>query len=535
MPLRVTEMRMPLDGDERALAQRALQHAGLEASDVSSIELVRQSVDKRRRPPVFVCTFDLHLAPHAKAPKRFPRGRKVRFVETPVYSSPQSGDQPLEHRPVVIGAGPAGLFAALVLARAGYRPRVIERGSRMNHRVGQIERFHRENGLLLESNYLFGEGGAGTFSDGKLTSRGKDPRVAMVLEEFRTKSGYDLVGYFYRPHLGSDRVRAVVGRLRREVEELGGEFLYDTRVDRILRRNGQVERLETSVGDVPAQAVILAPGHSARDLYRSLQRDEFRLEQKPFQLGFRIEHPQTYVDEVIYSKASVAKRMGPADYRLVAQVEGRGVYSFCMCPGGEIIPAIHDHEHYNTNGMSYSKKDTGFANSGVVTTLEPSEFGSDDPLAGILYQERYEKIAAEKSGAGFELPTQRLLDFMDQKPSKDVPDTSCRSGQRPVVMDELAAPWLTDLIRQGLFAFDRQMPGYLSPEAIICGPEMRSSAPVRILRDPVDLQAKDACGLYPVGEGAGYAGGIVSAAVDGWRAAEALISRYCGPKEQRIA
>jgi uncharacterized protein len=527
MPIRVSEMRMPLKGDEDELFRRALKRAGLVEDDVRQVELVRKSVDKRRRrQPELVYTFDFHLHPGSRAPKRMPKGKGVRFVERETPKPPRRGDRPLGSRPVVVGMGPAGLFAALYLAREGYRPLIIERGSRMNHRVGQIETFHRKDELLPESNYLFGEGGAGTFSDGKLTSRSKDPRAAMVLDEFREKSGLDLVGYYYRPHLGSDRVRAVVGKIRREILELGGEVHYDCRVERVQTRDGRVVGLETTAGPVAAEVVVAAPGHSARDFYESLAESGFRLEQKPFQMGFRVEHPQSWVDGRVYGDAGLAKDMGPADYRLSARVDGGTVYSFCMCPGGEIIPAIHDRAHYNTNGMSYFRKDTGFANSGVVTTIEPEHFGAPDVLAGIRFQKESERRAADAAGEGYSLPTQRLADFIAGRPSDDVPATSCRSGEHPARVDELVQPWVTERVRQALRIFSDQMSGYLHPEAIICGPEARSSAPVRVLRDAETLCAAGFEGLYPVGEGAGYAGGIVSAAVDGWRAGEAVLATW---------
>ena len=403
MPLRVSQIRLPLDGDESTVIDRALKRARLRADEISSVELVRKSMDKRRRPAEFVYTLDLHVADDPKRRARLQRlrDRRVRWVD-PARTEPlRAGDRPLEHPPVVIGAGPAGLFAGLMLAREGYRPIVLDRGSRMNRRVGQIAAFHRDRVLDPESNYLFGEGGAGTFSDGKLTSRSKDPRARLVLDEFRAKSGLETVGYYYRPHLGSDRVRAVVGKIRREIEALGGELRFDCRVDGIESRGNRIVGLQTSTGPLAADAVICAPGHSARDFYAALHEGGVELEPKPFQMGFRVEHGQAFVDRCVYGRDRHELGLAPADYRLVAQVGERGVFSFCMCPGGEIIPAIHDADHFNSNGMSYFSKDTGFANSGVVTTVAPEDFEEPGLFGGVRTQERYEARAAEIAGARF--------------------------------------------------------------------------------------------------------------------------------------
>jgi uncharacterized FAD-dependent dehydrogenase len=395
----------------------------------------------------------------------------------------------------------------------------------MNLRTQRIRDINRLGALDPESNYLFGEGGAGTFSDGKLTSRSKDARGARVLRTFQDMSGVSSVVWDYRPHLGSDRVRTVVGRIRMEILAKGGEIRFRCRAEGLVLRDGRVTAVQTSGGDIPATVAILAPGHSARDLVRSLARAGVPMEPKPFQLGLRVEHPQPWVDDVVYGRHARGDAMGPADYRLAVRVGGASVFSFCMCPGGEIIPAVSDLGHMNTNGMSWSLKATGFANSGLVTTLEPSTFGSGDPLAGIALQERHEAAAAEITGHGVSVPAQRLRDFLERRASPDLPATSCRTGLVPAVLDGVVPDGVAGLLRRALSGMNRQMPGFLQHEALLVGPESRSSSPVRIVRDAETLESPIA-GLYPVGEGAGYAGGIVSAAVDGIRAAESVMRRY---------
>ncbi len=532
MPLRVSQIRMPLDGDESQVIHRALRRAGISADEIESVELVRKSMDRRRRVPEFVYTVDIHLAeePQAKERRRGQDQKNVDWVESTTLNPLTRGDEKLDHRPVVLGQGPAGLFAALVLAREGFRPLVVDRGSKMNRRVGQIEEFYRQGVLNPESNYLFGEGGAGTFSDGKLTSRSKDPRARAVLDVFRKNSGMDTVGYYYRPHLGSDRVRVVVAQLRREIESLGGAFRYDCQVTGLDIRNGKLRRIFTSAGEIPTSILVCAPGHSARDFYSGLLQDGVALEPKAFQMGFRVEHPQDFVDACIYGKMAQDLNLEPADYRLSAQVKGEGVFSFCMCPGGEIIPAIHDPHHFNTNGMSSFTRATGFANSGLVTTIFPEQFEEKGPLGGLRLQERFEKRASELAGDRYQLPAQRLDDFAAGRPSLELPPTSCRSGAIPANIEPLVPSFVGARIRSALQRFDRQMPGFISAHAILCGPEARSSAPVRILRESDTLEALGITGLFPVGEGAGYAGGIISAAVDGWRAAETVVQRHATPQ-----
>jgi uncharacterized FAD-dependent dehydrogenase len=526
MPVRVSNLRLPPDGDERVAVAAAFRRAGVDPSEALSAEVVRRSLDRRRRDVVAACVVEIRLKDERPPATRFATDPDVRYVAPEVVVAPVRGDAPSRFAPVIVGAGPAGLFAAWELARAGYRPIVLERGDAMNARAGKIRDLNRDGRLDPESNYLFGEGGAGTWSDGKLTSRSKDPRARRVLDAFARLSGVDAVTNFYRPHLGSDRIRTVVGRLRMEILAHGGEIRFRTRAEGFVIRDGRVTAVRTSAGEIPADDVVLAPGHSARAFVRAAVRDGIVAERKPFQLGYRVEHPQELVDRAVWGARARSETLGPADYRLVADACGRSVFSFCMCPGGEIIPAVSDLAFMNTNGMSYSKKDSGFANSGLVVTVEPADFGGDpaDVFAGVALQERYEAAAASAVGGTLRAPAQRLADFLAGRPSRDLPAGSCRTGFAPADLALLAPPFVAAALRGATPAFARQLRGFLTAEAMLVGPEARSSSPVRLVRHPETLESPGAAGVRPVGEGAGYAGGIVSAAVDGVRAAETIFA-----------
>ncbi len=528
MPVVVHEVRVPIEAEESQVYAMALGRAGLAESEVSRMEIVRRSLD-RRRGLILSYTVELHLLDDSKPPSRLRHDPKIAW-EAPAESVPLlRGVDPLEHRPVVIGGGPAGLFAALVLARAGMHPIVLERGDAMNHRATALRNWLRDGTFDPESHYLFGEGGAGTWSDGKLTSRSRDPRTRFVLEEFRVKSGIDAVTWHYRPHLGSDRVRTVVGRLRMEILALGGSFRFRCRAEGLNVVAGRVTSIRTSEGEIPSTVVVVAPGHSARDFVRTLAQDGLVMVRKPFQLGVRVEHPQGFIDNAVWGAASGHPKLGPADYRVATNGAGRSVFSFCMCPGGEVIPAVHDVGHMNTNGMSWSAKNTGFANSGLVTTLNPEDFPGEGVFAGMELQEQVEARAAVASDYSARVPAQRLVDFMAGRPSDSLPGGSCRHGMIPADLRPLVPAPVLKALLEAIPAFGRQIPGFLQPSAVVVGPEARSSSPVRLQRDPQTLEADGVRGAFPIGEGAGYAGGIVSAALDGVRVAEVILARYRQP------
>ncbi len=438
---------------------------------------------------------------------------------------PPPGKRPLPHRPVVIGSGPGGLVAAYFLAEQGYRPLVLERGRAVRDRIRDVRAFDAGGPFDPESNYLFGEGGAGTFSDGKLTYRNSGPDVRRVLELFAECKGKPSILYDARPHLGSNRLPAVVKAIRRRIESLGGEVRFSCRVEDLDLEDGRLHGLATSSGYIPASVAVLAIGHSARDTYRMLLARGVPMVQKPFQMGVRIEHPQETVNRVQYGPTPLERRLGAANYSLIANGPN-DLFTFCMCAGGYIMPSVSEPGAFCTNGMSLSKHDSPFANSGLVVTVPTEQFGGDAVLAGVHLQERYERRAFELGRNNYLCPIQRVEDFLEGRDTQDVPNNSYPRGAVAARIADVVPPVIVEALRHGLPIMDHQWRGRFLAGATLVGPEARGSAPVRIVRDERTRQTPGLEGLYPVGEGAGYAGGIVSAAVDGLRSALALIAEY---------
>ncbi len=446
------------------------------------------------------------------------------YVEPP-FELPPFGKQPLDTRPVVIGSGPGGLVAAYFLAASGYQPLVLERGRAVRERIRDVHAFDGGGPFDPESNYLFGEGGAGTFSDGKLTCRSSGPDVRRVLELFAECKGKPSILYDYRPHLGSNRLPAVVKAIRRRIEALGGEVRFSCRVDDLDIREGRLFGLGTSSGYVPASVAMLAIGHSARDTYAMLQRRGVPMALKAFQMGVRIEQPQETVNRVQYGSARLEDRLGAADYTLVAKGP-HDLFTFCMCAGGNVIPSVSEAGGFCTNGMSLSNRDSPFANSGLVVTVPPELFGGSDVLAGIRLQQIFEQKAYELSRDEYRCPIQWAGDFLTRRRSTSLPPSSYARGLVLADVAELVPPVIVETLLHGLPILDRRWRGLFLANATLVGPEARGSSPVRIVRDDLTRETPSITGIYPVGEGAGYAGGIVSAAVDGLRSAKAVMARY---------
>jgi uncharacterized FAD-dependent dehydrogenase len=529
MTILLRNLPLALEHDESDLAPTAAGFLRLDAARVEIRSIVKKSLDARhRRRPRFLYTLAIDVAPEversllAEDPPRVEPYRAADRVEIGTLRRP-IGSTP----PVVVGSGPAGLFAAYRLVQAGLEPIVVERGLEVTERTRQWNRFLKGEMFNPESNLLFGEGGAGAYSDGKLFTRINDPRVREVLEILVDHGAPREILFDAKPHIGSNLLPSVVRRLRNTLRDRGAVFRFSTRMTGLRIEHGRVSGVEIEPGGtIDADRVFLGLGHSARDTIRTLHDLGVAMERKPFQLGVRIEHPQHVINRMQYGPDFGAhSRLPPADYRLVARIPDGDVFSFCMCPGGEILPATEKPGYICVNGASRLGRRGRFANSGFVVSLDPTEFGDGGPLAGIELQEQIESRAAALAEQPFGAPALRLIDFLERRLSAALPDSSYPLSLTVAPFEEFLPARVLDALRRGLDDVCTRLPILRHPEAIIVGPESRSSCPVRIVRDRLRLESPNVSGLYPMGEGAGHAGGIMSAAVDGMRCAEALIRR----------
>ena len=523
MTVRVVQLKLTPDEALLPLEKLAAKALRLPESKILSAKTVKKSVDARNKSEIrLLVTLDAELKSGVPLPKGFSLAPKAEeWTETPV-------DCPPPHPPVVVGLGPAGLFCALTLAMRGLNPIVLERGKSVEDRQKDVEAFFSAGRLDPASNVLFGEGGAGTFSDGKLTTGIKDPRIAHVLSTLYRFGAPEEILYEAKPHVGTDRLTKAVRGIRREIIRLGGDVRFETRLSGLIIENGRLAGVKTDKGDIQTEAVFLCLGHSARDSFEMLYRLGVPMARKPFSIGARIEHPQVWLNRAQYGSFAAHPALGQADYKLSARCpDGRGVYTFCMCPGGQVIASASEEGGVVTNGMSVFARDGVNCNSALLTDVRPEDFPeSAGVLAGMEFQRFWERAAYEAGGGSYAAPCQRVGDLLSGKPSKGAGDVlpSYRPGVTWTDLKLCLPEYAVNNLKFGITEFDRRIKGFAAPGACVTGVETRSSSPVRILRDQLTLQSAIS-GVYPVGEGAGYAGGITSAAVDGIRSAQEYLKK----------
>ena len=541
--LRLTELKLPLDHPPEALRAAILQRLGIADDDLLGFSIFKRSYDARKKHALLmVYAVDVEVRNDAVLLKKFRDDRHLAPTPDMAYQFVGRAPENLTERPIVVGFGPCGIFAALVLAQMGFKPIVLERGKAVRERTQDTWGLWRRHVLNPESNVQFGEGGAGTFSDGKLYSQIKDPRHLgrKVLTEFVKAGAPEEILYVSKPHIGTFRLVGMVEAMRHEIESLGGEIRFQQRVTDVLIEDGPDGKriggvVLASSETLKSRHVVLALGHSARDTFEMLHERGVYVEAKPFSVGFRIEHPQSLIDKARLGPNAGNPQLGAADYKLVHHAKnGRTVYSFCMCPGGTVVAAASEPNCVVTNGMSQYSRNERNANAGIVVGITPADFPGDDPLAGIALQRKLEARAFQLGGGNYDAPAQLVGDFLEGKPSTQLGSVE-PSYQPGVHLTDLASclpDYAIEAVREALPAFDRQIKGFAMKDAVLTGVETRTSSPLRITRDD-DFQSVNVNGLYPAGEGAGYAGGILSAGVDGIRVAEAVARQMLAAAESR--
>lgn len=533
--IRITELRLPIDHAPEALEAAILKRLNLAPKDLIQFQVFKRSYDARKNVALaFIYTVDLSAKNEEALLKKFAGDAHIRPSPDTSYhfvaKAPDSINTGKALRPVVVGFGPCGIFAALVLAQMGFKPIILERGKKVRERTQDTWGLWRKNVLNPESNVQFGEGGAGTFSDGKLYSQIKDPKFygRKVINEFVKAGAPEEITYVAKPHIGTFRLVGVVEKMRQEIIDLGGEIRFSQKVIGFDIKNGQITGVKIEgQPDLPASHVILALGHSARDTFEALHQAGVYMEAKPFSVGFRIEHPQSLIDKARLGPHAGNELIGAADYKLVHHAKnGRAVYSFCMCPGGTVVAATSEPNRVVTNGMSQYSRNERNANAGIVVGITPDDYPGG-PLAGIEFQRAIESKAFELGGRTYEAPGQLIGDFLEGKPSTQFGSVlpSYKPGVHLTDLAESLPAYAIEAIREAIPVFEKQIKGFSMKDAVLTGVETRTSSPLRITRGP-NYQSLNIKGLYPAGEGAGYAGGILSAGVDGIKVAEAVALDY---------
>lgn len=528
--LRINELSLSLGESTEKLKKLAADFISVSPDDFTSFEISRESIDSRKKNNIkMIYSVDIELeSGEEEIASRFPLN-KVVFKKRYKYEIPENKRTSLL-RPVIVGFGPAGMLCGLILAKCGLKPIILERGNDVTQRQKDVNTFWYKHKLDTESNVQFGEGGAGTFSDGKLTTGIKDSRCKEVFNQLYLHGAPEEILYSARPHIGTDKLAGVVKNIREDIISMGGEVRFGCKLTDIIVANNFIhgvtyQNRNGSISDIETDCVVLCIGHSARDTVKMLYKKGIRMEQKAFSVGTRIEHPQELINKAQYGNMWNDPRLGAADYKLSNHpLHGRGGYTFCMCPGGTVVAASSEEYGMVVNGMSEYARDGENANTAILVGIEPSYFEDDHPLSGIKLQREIERAGFEYGGKDYTAPAQLVGDFLNYRPSvkKGAVNPTCPTGVNFTDIRNVLPKTVTDTIHEAIIAFDKKLNGYALPDAVLTAPESRSSSPVRILRD--EFFQTNIRGLYPCGEGAGYAGGIVSAAVDGMRCAEAVLN-----------
>lgn len=531
MPIVINNLNISLDEGYDQLKLKVAKKLKINSRHIKDFKIIKESIDARKKNDIklnysvkIICDNEREIVSRSG-------GRNIKIEEENLENELLCGTKKMENRPIIVGMGPAGMFAGLLLAEMGYKPLIIERGERIEDRTLTVNKFWNTGKLNFESNVQFGEGGAGTFSDGKLTTRIKDKKCGFILDTFVKYGAPEEIIYSGKPHIGTDNLKVVVKNIRNRIVELGGEILFKNKLEDLIIEHKRLRAVVINGNKVCCDNLILAIGHSSRDTYEMLYKRDVFMEPKAFAIGVRVEHSQHMIDVNQYGKFAGHPKLKASDYRLVYKSkEGRGVYSFCMCPGGEVVAAASEEGRLVTNGMSYYNRASGNANSAVVVTVGEKDFQGNSPLKGIEFQRHYEKLAYNIGGGNYAAPVQLIKDFLRDKVTHKL--GKVKSTYKPVCEFKdlnLCLPEKVALsLKEGFINFEKKIKGFSEGEGIMIGVETRTSAPVKITRNG-NLESISTEGLYPCGEGAGFAGGIVSAAVDGLKVAENIIRIYKSP------
>lgn len=528
MSLRINNITLGIDENIENIKKKVLKKLNVSEKDIQNIKILKESIDARRKNNI---RFNYIVEVYGNGLEKIAEKVHDRdiVIEKEEKENITFGKRKLISRPVIVGMGPAGMFAGLIMAQNGYKPIIIERGNDVDKRTSKVNEFWKSGKLDTESNVQFGEGGAGTFSDGKLTTRIKDKRCTKILDEFVKFGAPEDIIYSGKPHIGTDILKKVVKNIRQEIINLGGDVKFESKLENLIIEDGKLTGIIVNGEKFDCSVLILAIGNSSRDTYEMLYKNNIVMERKPFAIGVRVEHLQSMIDKSQYGKYAGHPRLKAADYRLTytSKDTGRSAYSFCMCPGGNVVGAASENGRLVINGMSYHARSGENANSAIVVTVGPQDFEGSSPLSGVEFQRHYEELAYKEGGGKYHAPLELMGDFLkdDVKKRFGKVKPTYVPGYEFVDSRKCLPDYVIDTLKESFIAFDRRLKGFADSDAVLTGIETRTSAPIRIERDE-KLQSISAEGLYPSGEGAGYAGGIISASVDGVKCAESIMKEY---------